>query len=162
MLKYRSAFRTPALPMLEPAHSTDRASSTPPPSPKRRHEWGSEAGRDFIQQIGSRLQWGQGMGNFQKKNYLSDRRLTNLRRSFAEKYLWENWAVAARQSSGSNVSFSTRITTVQTSTAQSSHIYIYIRIHICTRSRGSSVSVESDYGLDGRGSIPDRGRGFFL
>jgi hypothetical protein len=27
---------------------------------------------------------------------------------------------------------------------------------------GSSVSVVSDYGLDGRGSIPDRGRGFFL
>jgi hypothetical protein len=28
-------------------------------------------------------------------------------------------------------------------------------------SRGSSVSVVSDYGLDDRGSIPDRGRGFF-
>jgi hypothetical protein len=27
---------------------------------------------------------------------------------------------------------------------------------------GSSVSIVSDYGLDGRGSIPDRGRGFFL
>jgi hypothetical protein len=27
-------------------------------------------------------------------------------------------------------------------------------------SRGSSVSTVSDYGLDGRGSIPDRGRGF--
>jgi hypothetical protein len=27
---------------------------------------------------------------------------------------------------------------------------------------GSSVSVVSDYGLDGRGLIPDRGRGFFL
>jgi hypothetical protein len=26
----------------------------------------------------------------------------------------------------------------------------------------SSVSIVSDYGLDGRGSIPDRGRGFFL
>jgi hypothetical protein len=26
----------------------------------------------------------------------------------------------------------------------------------------SSVSTVSDYGLDGRGSIPDRGRGFFL
>jgi hypothetical protein len=25
---------------------------------------------------------------------------------------------------------------------------------------GSSVSIMSDYGLDGRGSIPDRGRGF--
>jgi hypothetical protein len=29
-------------------------------------------------------------------------------------------------------------------------------------SRGSSVSIVSDYGLDDRGSIPDRGRGFFL
>jgi hypothetical protein len=27
---------------------------------------------------------------------------------------------------------------------------------------GSLVSTVSDYGLDGRGSIPDRGRGFFL
>jgi hypothetical protein len=27
---------------------------------------------------------------------------------------------------------------------------------------GSSVSIVSDYGLDSRGSIPDRGRGFFL
>jgi hypothetical protein len=30
------------------------------------------------------------------------------------------------------------------------------------KSRGSSVSTVSDYGLDGRGSVPDRGRGFFL
>jgi hypothetical protein len=29
-------------------------------------------------------------------------------------------------------------------------------------SRGSPVSTVSNYGLDGRGSIPDRGRGFFL
>jgi hypothetical protein len=29
-------------------------------------------------------------------------------------------------------------------------------------SRGSSVNILSDYGLDDRGSIPDRGRGFFL
>jgi hypothetical protein len=29
-------------------------------------------------------------------------------------------------------------------------------------SRGSSVSTVSDYGLDGRGSIPDRGKEFFL
>jgi hypothetical protein len=29
-------------------------------------------------------------------------------------------------------------------------------------SRGSSVSIVSDYGLDGRGTIPDRGTGFFL
>jgi predicted component of type VI protein secretion system len=28
-------------------------------------------------------------------------------------------------------------------------------------SQGSSVSIVSDYGLDDRGSIPDRGRGFF-
>jgi hypothetical protein len=33
---------------------------------------------------------------------------------------------------------------------------------IITGSRGSSVSVVHDYGLDDRGSIPDRGRGFFL
>jgi hypothetical protein len=30
------------------------------------------------------------------------------------------------------------------------------------RSLGSSVSIVSDYGLDDRGSIPDRGRGFFF
>jgi hypothetical protein len=30
------------------------------------------------------------------------------------------------------------------------------------RSRGSSGSTVSDYGLDDRGSIPDRGRGFFF
>jgi hypothetical protein len=29
-------------------------------------------------------------------------------------------------------------------------------------SRGSSVSIVSNYGLDDRGSIPDRGRGFFF
>jgi hypothetical protein len=29
-------------------------------------------------------------------------------------------------------------------------------------SRGSSCSIVSDYGLDDRGSIPDRGRGFFF
>jgi hypothetical protein len=32
----------------------------------------------------------------------------------------------------------------------------------CVVSRGSSVGAVSDYGLDGRGSILDRGRGFFL
>jgi hypothetical protein len=31
-----------------------------------------------------------------------------------------------------------------------------------SRSGVNSVSVVSDYGLDDRGSIPDRGRGFFL
>jgi hypothetical protein len=30
------------------------------------------------------------------------------------------------------------------------------------RSRGSSVSIVSDYGLDDRGSIPERSRGFFF
>jgi hypothetical protein len=30
------------------------------------------------------------------------------------------------------------------------------------REPGSSVSTVADYGLDGRGSIPDRSRGFFL
>jgi hypothetical protein len=30
------------------------------------------------------------------------------------------------------------------------------------RSRSSSGSIVSDYGLDDRGSIPDRGRGFFF
>jgi hypothetical protein len=30
------------------------------------------------------------------------------------------------------------------------------------REPGSSVGTVSGYGLDGRGSIPDRGRGFFL
>jgi hypothetical protein len=29
-------------------------------------------------------------------------------------------------------------------------------------SRGSSGSIVSDYGLDDRGSIPDKGRGFFF
>jgi hypothetical protein len=29
-------------------------------------------------------------------------------------------------------------------------------------SRGSSVSTVTDYGLDDRDSIPDRGRGFFF
>jgi hypothetical protein len=28
--------------------------------------------------------------------------------------------------------------------------------------RGGSVSIVSDYGLDDRGSIPSRGRGFFV
>jgi hypothetical protein len=34
-------------------------------------------------------------------------------------------------------------------------------LRIC-KSRGSSGSIVSDYGLDDRGSIPDRGRGFFF
>jgi hypothetical protein len=36
-------------------------------------------------------------------------------------------------------------------------MYIYIN-----RSQSSSVSIVSDYELDNRGSIPDRGRGFFF
>jgi hypothetical protein len=32
----------------------------------------------------------------------------------------------------------------------------------CLRSRGSSGSIVSDYELDDRGSIPDRGREFFF
>jgi hypothetical protein len=35
------------------------------------------------------------------------------------------------------------------------HLFLY-------GSRGSSVSIVSDYGLDDQGSIPDGGRGFFL
>jgi hypothetical protein len=34
---------------------------------------------------------------------------------------------------------------------------VFCFLHICKMSRGSSVSTVSDYGLDGRGSIPDRG-----
>jgi hypothetical protein len=40
------------------------------------------------------------------------------------------------------------------------HYYYYYYYHCCSRS--SSVSIVSDYGLDDWGSIPDRGRGFFL
>jgi hypothetical protein len=42
---------------------------------------------------------------------------------------------------------------------------IIMNINICNRkiwSRGSSVSILSDYRLDDRDSIPDRGKGFFL
>jgi hypothetical protein len=35
-------------------------------------------------------------------------------------------------------------------------------LHNLHWSRGSSGSIVSDYGLDDRGSIPDRGRGFFF
>jgi hypothetical protein len=34
--------------------------------------------------------------------------------------------------------------------------------YICSRSWGSSVSIVSDYGQGDRGSIPGRGKGFFL
>jgi hypothetical protein len=40
-----------------------------------------------------------------------------------------------------------------------------LQIKVCKRmlrSRGSSVSIVSDYGLDDRGSIPDRGSEFFF
>jgi hypothetical protein len=36
------------------------------------------------------------------------------------------------------------------------------QLYICACEPGSSVSAVSDYGLYGRGSIPDRDRGFFL
>jgi hypothetical protein len=47
---------------------------------------------------------------------------------------------------------------------QKASIPVTIRIKNCTFywSRGSSVSIVSDYGLDDRRSIPDRGRGFFF
>jgi hypothetical protein len=35
-------------------------------------------------------------------------------------------------------------------------------IYTWNKSHGSSGSIVSDYGLDNRGSIPDRGRGFFF
>jgi hypothetical protein len=38
----------------------------------------------------------------------------------------------------------------------------FSNLYIDSKSRGSSGSIESDYGLDDRGSIPDRGRGFFF
>jgi hypothetical protein len=41
-------------------------------------------------------------------------------------------------------------------------LYIMAQTYTYMRSRGSSVSIVSDYGLDDRGSIPDRRRGFFL
>jgi hypothetical protein len=37
-----------------------------------------------------------------------------------------------------------------------------VTCHTRRRSQGSSFSIGSDYGLDGRGSIADRGRGFFF
>jgi hypothetical protein len=40
--------------------------------------------------------------------------------------------------------------------------YIILKLFFLKRSRGSSVSIVSDYGLDDGGSIPDRGRGFFF
>jgi hypothetical protein len=40
--------------------------------------------------------------------------------------------------------------------------YFIFALYFLIRSWGSSVSIVSDYGLDDRGSIPDRGRGFFL
>jgi hypothetical protein len=43
----------------------------------------------------------------------------------------------------------------------SEELHIFTLHHLRV-SRGSSVSIVSDYGLDYRGSIPDRGRGFFL
>jgi hypothetical protein len=37
-----------------------------------------------------------------------------------------------------------------------------IESYVSTPSRGSSVSMVSDYGLGDQGLIPDRGKGFFL
>jgi hypothetical protein len=45
---------------------------------------------------------------------------------------------------------------------QSSWTTFTQRTRLYIRSQGSSVSIVSDYGLDDRGSIPDRGRGFFF
>jgi hypothetical protein len=42
-----------------------------------------------------------------------------------------------------------------------SFIFSYFYLHL-SRSRGSSGSIVSDYGLDDRGSILDRYRGFFF
>jgi hypothetical protein len=38
----------------------------------------------------------------------------------------------------------------------------FVSIYHLLRSRGSSVSIVTDYGLNDRSSIPDRGRGFFF
>jgi hypothetical protein len=38
-------------------------------------------------------------------------------------------------------------------------LYVGLTLYI---SRGSSGSIVSDYGLDDRGSIPDKGRGFYF
>jgi hypothetical protein len=43
----------------------------------------------------------------------------------------------------------------------SSFFSVFYSLCLLPRSWGSSVSTVSDYGLDDRGSIPDRGRGFF-
>jgi hypothetical protein len=41
-------------------------------------------------------------------------------------------------------------------------VFSFFRSFLYTWSRGSSGSIVSDYGLDDRGSIPDRGGGFFF
>jgi hypothetical protein len=43
-----------------------------------------------------------------------------------------------------------------------SQITYFIYCTVLSRSRGTSVSIVSDYGLDDWGLIPDRGRGFFF
>jgi hypothetical protein len=42
------------------------------------------------------------------------------------------------------------------------NIIWFLHLQFIIKSRGSSVSIVSDYGLDDQSSIPDRGRGFFL
>jgi hypothetical protein len=39
--------------------------------------------------------------------------------------------------------------------------FMWIQYYL-RRSRGSSVRRVTEYGLDDRGSVPDRGRGFFF
>jgi hypothetical protein len=52
-----------------------------------------------------------------------------------------------------------RVVYRHSSASRSENIAVLI---VFIRSRGSSGSIVSDYGLDDRGSIPDRGRGFFF
>jgi hypothetical protein len=42
------------------------------------------------------------------------------------------------------------------------YLQIYLATWLLDRSRGSSVSIVTDYELGDRDSIPDRGRGFFF
>jgi hypothetical protein len=49
----------------------------------------------------------------------------------------------------------------KTRTQLSKGQYIWT-VHLLIRSCGNSVSIVSDYGLDDRGSIPGRGKVFFL
>jgi hypothetical protein len=55
--------------------------------------------------------------------------------------------------------FMTTIVTIPGDLYKSLNFLLCNALH---RSRGSSGSIVNDYGLDDRGSIPDRGRGFFF